>query len=214
MQEAEKRIADWVKLNDPSQKLILSNLGLTELPKIPSNCQRLHCDNNQLTVLPELQTLEAKCTKDDKEGAQRLSYPNCQTLCCYNNQLTVLPELPNCRELFCGENKLTVLPELPNCRVLWCYYNQLTVLPELPNCQFLFTSNNKYLWISKQYARQHNKKETPNYTKYAKVIQRNYRRYIIRKYKLLDRYLLRDTITSVFYKLGHLKSESAIYFMS
>jgi hypothetical protein len=177
MQEAEKRIANWIKSNNPSTTLDLSGLHLAELPQIPANCQRLYCYWNELTSLPPL--------------------PNCKMLACCVNKLTVLPELPNCEILECEENQLITLPKLPNCRRLYCRSNKLTVLPELSQCRELMCENNKYLWITKRLARKHNIKETPNYTKSAKVIQRNYRRYIIRKYKLLDKYLLRDTIKVV-----------------
>jgi Leucine-rich repeat (LRR) protein len=197
MQIVEERIAAWIRSNDPSKDLILSGLNLTELPKIPWNCRRLMCDGNQLTVLPELPTCEMLwCYNNQLTVLPEL--PNCQTLSCTGNQLTVLPELPNCQALFCSNNKLIVLPELPNCQILCCRNNQLIVLPELHNNnQELYCHNNKYLWITKQQSRKYNIKETPNYSKFAKIIQRNYRRYMIRKHKLLDKYLLRDTIKVV-----------------
>jgi Leucine-rich repeat (LRR) protein len=161
MQEANIRIANWIELGDTSRAISLDSLGLTELPKIPSNCVTLSCSNNKLTVLPEL--------------------PNCQILNCCGNQLTALPELPACWMLFCENNQLAVLPELPNYSGLYC-------------------SNNKYLWITRQQSIKYHKyhlEATPNYTKFAKIIQHNYRKYIIRKYKPLDKYLLRDTIKVV-----------------
>jgi Leucine-rich repeat (LRR) protein len=216
MQEAEKRIANWIQLNDPSKELSLSFLSLTELPKIPSNCMTLNCSfnelrflpmlpncttlncyNNRLLVLPPLPNCRTlQCGNNELIFLPEL--PNCQILYCDNNKLTVLPELPNCRTLYCQNNQPTVLPKLPNCRTLYCYNNKLTVLPELPNCQTLYCDNNKYLWITKKHSRKYNIEATPNYTKYAKIIQRNYKRYIIRKYKLLDKYLLRDTIKVVY----------------
>jgi hypothetical protein len=216
MQEAEKRIANWIQLNDSSRELNLSYLGLTTLPKIPSNCRTLSCYNNQLTVLPELPNCQTLyCPNNQLTVLPEL--PNCQTLYCHYNQLTVLPELPNCwvlgcdnnqltvlpelhncQRLGCSNNQLTVLPELPNCQTLYCSNNKLTVLPELPNCEALNCNNNQYLWITKRHSRKLNKKATPNYTKFARVIQRNYRKYIIRKYKLLDKYLLKDTIKVIY----------------
>jgi Leucine-rich repeat (LRR) protein len=194
MQRAKKIIDEWIKQNDPSKTLYLAYLKLTELPEIPPNCKELHCNNNNLTSLPVL--------------------PNCEVLYCFQNQLTVLPELPNCDTLFCAYNQLTVLPELPKCRVLYCYANQLTFLPELPNCHRalycgdnrllvlpnfaqrpydLNYQNNPYLWISKRQSRKLRIKETPNYPRYAQIIQRNYRKYIIRKSKLLYNYISKDT---------------------
>jgi hypothetical protein len=214
MQKAEEKITEWLKQNDPSKTLNLSALGLTELPKIPSNCQTLWCFSNKLTALPELQVLELDCWNNELTTLPKL--PNCRTLWCShnqltvlsdreyqildcsNNQFTVLPELPHCYRLYCSNNRLTALPELLNCQKLWCYNNRLTILPELPNCHYLHCDDNKYLWITKEKSRKYNIHETPNYPKYAKIIQRNYRRYIIKKYKLLNKYLLRDTIKIVY----------------
>jgi Leucine-rich repeat (LRR) protein len=187
----QKRIDAWVALNDSSALLDLSQLGLTELPKIPSNCQRLDCDVNKLTVLPELPNCrELHCSNNRLIVLPEL--PNCWMLYCQGNLLTVLPELPNCRILLCHGNLLTFLPELSNCRMLYCNNNLLTSLPELPNCKTLYCYDNKYLWITKKHSRSCGIEETPNYTKCARIIQRTYRRYIIRKSKLLDGYLLRD----------------------
>jgi hypothetical protein len=217
MQEAKQRIADWIKLNNPSNRLDLSFLNLTELPEIPSNCRIFNCSYNQLTILPELPNCRIlKCSHNKLTSLPEL--PNCRTLYCFDNQLTVLPELPNCQEIACCNNQLTVLPQLSNCTLLECENNQLIVLPELPNCQRLYgrnnkltvlpelpncddlcCSDNKYLWITKRHSMKYRYdiEATPNYTKFAKVIQRNYKRYIIRKYHVLDKYLLRDTIKVV-----------------
>jgi Leucine-rich repeat (LRR) protein len=208
--DAQKRIDKWIQLNDPSRELDLSYLGLTKLPKIPSNCQILYCNNNKLTVLPELpncQTLYCQNNQltilpelpnykilycSDNQLTVLPELPNCRTLYCSYNKLTVLPELPNCQTLSCYNNQLTVLPELPNCQTLSCYNNQLTVLPELPNCQTLYCYNNQYLWITKRHSRKLNKKATPNYTKFARIIQRKYRRHMRVKYtELLDSYLFK-----------------------
>jgi hypothetical protein len=201
MQEANRRIANWIKTGDPSKYLNLGRLNLITLPEIPSNCETLWCNGNQLTALPALPNCQILYCYDNKLTAlPRL--PNCKILDCRGNQLTVLTELPNCERLDCCRNKLIVLPELPNCKILRCYDNQLTVLPELPECETLdcfsvfFPCG--YLWITKQQSRKYRIEATPNYTKFVKVIQRNYRKYIIRKYKPLDKYLLRDTVKVVY----------------
>jgi Leucine-rich repeat (LRR) protein len=213
--EAQRRIDEWIQLKNPLEILNLSELGLTELPKIPSDCQKLWCFRNKLTVLPELPNCrQLYCGRNQLTILPEL--PNCQILNCFGSQTTVLPKLPNCRELYCGSNKLTVLPkldhcqildchnnqltvlpELPNCQRLCCSYNQLTVLPELHNCQVLNCDDNEYLWITKKCAKKYGICETPNYFKCAAIVQRTYRKYIIRKYQLLNKYLLKDTIKVV-----------------
>jgi Leucine-rich repeat (LRR) protein len=67
-------------------ELILSDLNLKWLPRLPSNLYILNCNRNQLTILPPL--------------------PNClRILNCYSNKLTSLPKLPNrLRELYAGNN--------------------------------------------------------------------------------------------------------------
>ncbi len=162
MQLAIKKVIDWVALNDPSKPLNLSLLHLHELLPIPSTCQELWCDENRLTSLPEL--------------------PNCRTLYCYNNLLTSLPELPNCTYISCFGNKLTTLPNLPKCIEVYCVDNQLTHLSQLPECVGIHCHHNKYLHINKHQAKRFTLKETPNYNKYATIIQKNYRNYLRKKY--------------------------------
>jgi len=68
--------------------------------------RELYCDNNKLTVLPDLL--------------------NCEYLDCHNNKLTVLPDLPNCKYLSCSNNKLTNLPDLKIQGLKYYYYRILT----------------------------------------------------------------------------------------
>lgn len=116
MQEAERRVQEWIRLGYSNRPLNLSSLGLASLPELPDNLLYLICYSNQLTSLPAL--------------------PNSLlSLSCGNNQLTSLPVLPNSlKELHCAHNQLTLLPALPDSlQVLSCYNNELTLLPELPN---------------------------------------------------------------------------------
>src|SRR5947208_3500790 len=103
MEEAKKRINEWIKNNDPEQVLDLSCLGLKFLPDLPHNLKKFNCSSNQLTQLPDL--------------------PQCQTLYCYSNQLTQLPDLLHCQTLSCTYNQLTQLPDLPHCQRLSCSGN-------------------------------------------------------------------------------------------
>ncbi len=191
MQIAIKRVNDWIALNDPSQHLDVSMLNLKTLPDIPITCQIFSCNNNNLTELPEL--------------------PNCQILNCFHNKLTSLPQLPCCEWIECANNKLTSLPALPMCWCLNCAHNMLTSLPDLPKCDRLYCNdnrltylpiimpcwdlrcaNNEYLYISKRLAKEFSLylKETPNYNKYARVIQRSYKKHLMKKYQqILNNYL-------------------------
>ncbi|MBL4652408.1 MAG: leucine-rich repeat domain-containing protein [Flavobacteriales bacterium] len=87
-----------------------------------TNITMLRCDNNQLTVLPDL--------------ANNIVL---QTLNCGNNLLTALPDLTNnsaLQVIYCYQNQLTALPDLSNNTALewlYCHDNQLTSLPSLMN---------------------------------------------------------------------------------
>ncbi len=160
MEKAINIVNEWIALNDPDKVLDLCYLQLTELPNIPSNCQILCCNFNELITLPPLPNCqELYCDNNKLEILPLL--PNCEILYCHNNMLTTLPALPNCirlncqsnqltnlpelincQNLFCSDNKLTNLPTLPNCHRLDCEHNQLTTLPELLNCETLYCYNN------------------------------------------------------------------------
>jgi hypothetical protein len=175
MQEAHIRITQWLLKNDPTKPLDLSHLYLTELPDIPTSCQSLMCNDNLLTKLPAL--------------------PNCKFISCNDNNLKYLPDLPNCELLRCNSNKLIVLPELRNCKYLFCFDNKLTYLPRLPNCIYLEAYERRYLYVHKRLADQCGWKETPNYNKSARIIQRIYKKYIRKKYnELLISYLLKGPV--------------------
>ncbi len=161
MDEAIKIINVWLSLDDTSAELNLSGLNLKELPAIPKNCH-LNCSNNQLTQLPEL--------------------IGCWMLDCENNQLTSLPELPYCSVLYCDNNNLTTLPELPSCWRLSCEGNKITYFPQIHHCMIVNCDDNKYLHISKDQAKNSDLEETPNYNKYAQIIQRAFKRHLRKQY--------------------------------
>ena len=51
MEEAQRRVDEWVGENDTTKPL---ELGLTELPPLPVHLTELFCNNNKLTELPPL----------------------------------------------------------------------------------------------------------------------------------------------------------------
>ena len=95
--------------------LILSGLGLSEIPPLPEGITILQCEMNQLTSLPTLPS--------------SLTFLSCQ-----ENLLTSLPTLPpSLRYLSCSDNLLSSLPSLPSSLIaLTCMQNKLTSLPPLP----------------------------------------------------------------------------------
>jgi uncharacterized repeat protein (TIGR01451 family) len=74
----------------------------------------LHCNSNQLTILPALP-------------------PSIQYLLCPFNQLTSLPALPaSLKYLYCDNNQLTSLPRIPGKTIgLTCTNNPITCFPEI-----------------------------------------------------------------------------------
>ncbi len=188
--KANNRITKWLALNDPTEILDLSKMNLTELPPIPLHCLNFYCNNNKLTFLPELPNCQILiCSSNLLTSLPPL--PNCTALYCERNQLTCLPELHNCFRLTCNDNKLTCLPDLPMCRSLFCKKNQLTYLPQLPASYiYINCKENKYLHVSKSQAKKFNLRETPDYTKCARVIQRSYKRYLRKRYRdVIDKFL-------------------------
>jgi hypothetical protein len=166
MQEALRRIESWERFNA---------LGLY-------NMLQLYLDSLNLTELPPIPQ-------------------QCLWLSCNNNKLTSLPDLPHLERLDCAGNLLTQLPDLPNCETLNCADNKLTFLPRLPKCRNIDYSRNKYLYIHFKSTKFTLFGKVPpnkhlniiNYNKHARVIQRAYKKYRIRKYKqLLTTHLLKD----------------------
>ncbi len=210
MQEAIKKVNEWIALNNPNKLLLLNDMNLEKLPQIPLNCQRLYCYDNRLTFIPELPNcLELICCNNKLVALPKLFYckrlicasnnlthlpelPKCLALGCENNKLTHLPELPKCKYLSCDGNKLTFLPNLPNCRDLACTNNQLIYIPYLPKCTEIKYKNNRYLHINKKQAQLLHLKEKPNYNKYATIIQRNYKNHLRKKYHdIISQYLFK-----------------------
>ncbi len=209
---AIKKVNAWIAFDNPTRPLVLTGLGLTILPAIPANCEILHCEKNKLTTLPPLPNCEQLyCNNNQLTSLPQL--PKCKFLYCEFNKLTVLPELPVCELVYCYTNELTVIPELPKCHTVLCSNNPLTILPNLPKCEYLECSNNKltflpplpshkcwyidckynkYLYINKKQAERFNIKETPNYNKHARVIQRCYKNYLRKRYyDVISQYLFK-----------------------
>jgi Leucine-rich repeat (LRR) protein len=145
--------------------LVLSELGLTELPPLPEGITVLRCDSNQLTSLPKLpSTLKVlHCHQNQLTSLPEL--PSLESLSCSHNPLFFLPSLPSSlTQLVCMRNHLTSLPRLPdgllelcvdynyitwlpelppNLTMLACSYNQLTSLPPLPSVESLYLFGNR-----------------------------------------------------------------------
>lgn len=116
MDTARDRINQWRSNNLETETLDLSNLGLTELPYLPSTVKRLNCSNNSLTIIAEL--------------PESLEYINCS-----KNKIYLIEEFPiNCRYIDCSYNVLKSLPEIPiDCTYLDISHNEFKRIPILPD---------------------------------------------------------------------------------
>lgn len=116
--------------------LDVSNRNLTYLPSLKrfDNLKFLHCQNNMLTVLPELND-SLRSLECDHNLLTELPALNdgLEALYCENNKLTQLPSLNDSLQIVsCSFNRLTELPKLnDSIEVLFCYNNNLTKLPEI-----------------------------------------------------------------------------------
>jgi uncharacterized repeat protein (TIGR01451 family) len=116
--------------------LLVSNQNIADLTGLEyfHFLQILHCENNQLTFLPQLPA-----------GLQELH--------CYNNQLTYLPELPaSLIELHCNDNQLTSLPFLPEFLQEASFQNnQIACLPNIPMMPLYFDYSNNPITCFPEY---------------------------------------------------------------
>jgi len=113
MEAAKERIR-LVEANG-STLLDLSNLGLTQYPKLPLNINTLILNDNKFTTLPELTTQLTDLYID-------------------NNELSEIDELPiNLELLSCVNNKITKIENIPDSlKLLDCRYNLLINEPAVP----------------------------------------------------------------------------------
>jgi len=145
MDLVNNKITEWISKGDVNKPLILKNMGLFELPPLPSNLKKLNCSFNKLKRLVNLPNsiTYLDCSNNQLISLQDL--PNSITyLDCSNNQLISLQDLPNSiKTLRCGNNQLISLQDLPNSlQELDCENNQLISLP--PNSLlYLYCNHNK-----------------------------------------------------------------------
>ena len=152
MEEANRRIEEWVRRGDDDIMLNLYNLDLTSLPesiyKLSSfklSLKHLDLRNNKLTSLPE---------RFSQLSSLKYLWLN-------NTNLTSLPEsisqLSSLQQLTLASNNLTSLPESIGqhsyLRYIVLINNKLTSLPESFGKRSLLSlslwlSDNKFLWHS------------------------------------------------------------------
>ena len=107
-------------------ELYCNNNQITLLPNLPSSLEKLDCQYNKLTHLPELPNslTELYCNNNQLTYFPNNQLPNSLiTINCSDNKLTSLPNLPNSlSELSCRDNPLTLIPNLNKIRNLGCNF--------------------------------------------------------------------------------------------
>ena len=147
-EKAQQIIRQWKDEDDTRKSIVLSNLDITSLPRLPYNLKRLSISFVPITFLElpsNLEELEICMTeiRELPELPNTLKY--LVTKC---NILTCLPDLPESLELLsCSDCNLRTLPKLPSKLIqLDCNNNPLSTLPELPKT--LITLNITYTAIT------------------------------------------------------------------
>jgi hypothetical protein len=218
MHKAKDIIEKWIELKDPTKILNLSKLGLDELPPIPESCRLLYCYDNNLKSLPDLPNVYILNCKNNQltslPNIPRLVQLNCSNnkltelpnrpylaLSCQNNLLTELPDtLQRCHILRCDNNKLIKIPEIkPHIATFSCFGNRhLLTMPKLKKGHKLHrTYYGEYIYVNKL-AFHDAKLEDGNYNKSALIIQRSFKNYMRRKYKIfVDLHLLKGPTSVV-----------------
>lgn len=129
-------------LPEDTDKIRISNKNLTYIPDSIirfKNLKRLLCYMNKLQKLPKLlppSLVEIHCFDNQIEELPDLdNLPLLNYLNCSNNKIRKIGNLPRTlTRLRCNKNRLTELPALPECLVkLCCEYNHIEKLPKLPN---------------------------------------------------------------------------------
>jgi hypothetical protein len=143
MEEAQRRIDEWIEQGSTFRYLNLSGLGLTDdqVPPLPDRLQGVDISRNQLTQIPalpqSLRDLTASGNQIERINDGDLP-PSLARLFLIANPLTYLSEgsfqpLTNLRSLYISHTQLTRLPQLPDSiEHLECVDCQLTQIQNLP----------------------------------------------------------------------------------
>jgi Leucine-rich repeat (LRR) protein len=153
MEHAQRAIQNWIRDNNETIPLNLSNLGLTSLPEIPDGVRKLYIHRNKLTELPA--NLPNSLLEIVAEMNELVSIPDTlpdsiSVLGLGKNRLQSLPEkLPaNLRRLYASENELKYLPKMlpPKLEIMYISDNRITRLPEfMPDTVRIITCRNNPL---------------------------------------------------------------------
>ena len=171
-------------LPDFIKGLYITSNELTKLPEeLPRSLENLRCSANYITKLPDKLPCTLKSLQCDYNHLKKLpQLPDSLTyLDCRYNDLEKLPDrLPSSLELlWCsGNHKIKKLPDIlpDSLQELWCDCNSITELPnKLPDGLRIFAVSGKYLHIPKHVAERFKIEETPNYNKYAKILQNRWK---------------------------------------
>jgi Leucine-rich repeat (LRR) protein len=223
---AMKNIQDCI--DNGKDSVNISNLRLSKFPDIlfsdsAQHISSIDCSSNSITELPDnlcdLSTLRYfNCSGNLLTKLPDKLPANLHMFNCSNNKITKLPDkLPHWLNMLAFSNNLvSKLPDdlPPSIEFIYFENNQVTKLPDpFPAWwKISYFKNNPYLHITKEVAQRFRWivvdhiptgiKETPDYTKYAIVLQTGWR---VRKRRLHLRHLksLRDHATEFLLRPGN-----------
>lgn len=115
------------------ETLIISHLGIQELPELPNSLKKLRFSGNNISKLPKL-----------PKGLEVLD--------CSSNNLNSIGTLPESLiVLRCDNNKIISIENFPKClHSIMCSHNLLTRLPDMSHLKYLITasfSSNKLIEV-------------------------------------------------------------------
>lgn len=131
----KKRISDWIAKGCVTEYLDLTRLGLTEIPELPTNIQRVWLQGNKIkniTKLPSSLTI-LNMSSNELEYIEADLPESLTDLFVSRNKLRCLPYLPDSLErIDFSYNNINTLPNIPQkLKWLYCWDNPLPI--ELTN---------------------------------------------------------------------------------
>jgi hypothetical protein len=127
----KKRISDWIDDGCVVRTLNLARLGLTEIPELPTNIQRVGLQGNKIKIVNKLPSslTYLYISHNEIEFIDTELPESLTALYLKNNKLMSLPYLPDAIETIdISYNNIHTLPNIPRkLTSLYCWDNPLPI---------------------------------------------------------------------------------------